>query len=62
VTRIVVVSAGLSQPSSTRLLADRLATATAALDGDAQVEVIELRDLAPDHLLTGFALTPFAEL
>lgn len=58
---IVVVSAGLGQPSSTRLLADRLAAATAAaLREDAvepRVEVIELRDHAQDltnHLLTGF--------
>src|SRR3954454_6256975 len=59
---IAVVSAGLSTPSSTRLLADRLAEATvAALRAraeDATVEVVELRgharDLA-DHLTTGFA-------
>ena len=58
-TRIVVISAGLSQPSSTRLLADRLATATRGeLGGEATVEVVELRDHAhdiTDHLLTGFA-------
>ena len=60
--RITVVSAGLSQPSSTRLLADRLADATArrlAGDGiEAQVEVLELRDFAQDvtnNLITGFA-------
>ncbi|PPF78927.1 NADPH-dependent FMN reductase [Subtercola sp. Z020] len=59
---LVVVSAGLSQPSSTRLLADRLAAATldrlSALDAPTTVEVIELRDLAHDitnNLLTGFA-------
>lgn len=55
---IAVVTAGLSQPSSTRLLADRLAEATrAALGPDAAVEVIELRDIAVDitnNLLTGF--------
>ena len=55
--KLVVVSAGLSQPSSTRLLADRL---TAAVTGrvDVEVTVIELRDLAHDitnNLLTGFA-------
>ena len=55
--KLVVVSAGLSQPSSTRLLADRL---TAAVEGrlDAEFTVIELRDLAHDitnNLLTGFA-------
>jgi FMN reductase len=59
---LAVVSAGLSQPSSTRLLADRLAAATAAalqVQGiDVEVEVIELRDLAhdlTDNLLTFFA-------
>ncbi|MFE6485462.1 CE1759 family FMN reductase [Streptomyces sp. NPDC057757] len=44
-TKLVVVSAGLSVPSSTRLLADRLAAATAR-DADADVQVVELRDLA----------------
>ncbi|MEV5936765.1 FMN reductase [Streptomyces sp. NPDC052079] len=49
--RLVVVSAGLSVPSSTRLLADRLAAvaapaATAPEPGPADVRVIELRDLA----------------
>ena len=58
---IVVVTAGLSTPSSTRLLADRLATASATALREAGVEVrtevIELRDHAQDltnHLLTGF--------
>ena len=57
--RLVVISAGLSQPSSTRLLGDRLATATRnELDEETTVEVVELRDYAhdiTDHLLTGFA-------
>jgi FMN reductase len=55
---LVVVSAGLSRPSSTRLLADRLATATvSSADGPLTVSVVELRDLAHDlmnHMLTGF--------
>jgi FMN reductase len=55
---IAVVSAGLSQPSSTRLLADKLAAATAAgLPAGTQIVTIELRDLAHDivnNLLTGF--------
>jgi FMN reductase len=58
---LVVVTAGLSQPSSTRLLGDRLAAATerALADEGTEVrtEVIELRDHAQDlvnHLLTGF--------
>jgi FMN reductase len=60
--RIAVVSAGLSNPSSTRMLADRLAAETvkalAARDIEASVDVIELRDYAHDitnNLLTGFA-------
>ena len=60
--RIAVVSAGLSNPSSTRMLADRLAAATiaelTASDITATADVIELRDLAHDitnNLLTGFA-------
>jgi FMN reductase len=66
VTRIVVVSAGLSVPSSTRLLADRLAAATTrALGADeTELTVIELRDLAhqlTDHLLTGFPPAELAE-
>jgi FMN reductase len=51
---IAVVSAGLSQPSSTRLLADQLAAAA----GHAEVGVFELRELAHDitnALVTGFA-------
>ena len=58
---IAVVSAGLSQPSSTRMLADKLADATveklAAQDIQAIVETFELRDVATDimnHMLTGF--------
>lgn len=64
-TRLVVVTAGLSQPSSTRLLADRLAAATRdALAGPVDVQVVELRDLAhpiADAMLTGFASGPLAE-
>jgi FMN reductase len=62
--RIAVISAGLSNPSSTRLLADRLSAATvkhlAAAGIEAQVDVFELRDYAHDitnNLLTGFAPT-----
>ncbi|MFC5501344.1 FMN reductase [Lysinimonas soli] len=65
--KIVVISAGLSQPSSTRLLADRLAQATVKRLADdgvaAEVQVIELRDLAQDitnNLLTGFAAPKLA--
>ncbi|GAA2710726.1 CE1759 family FMN reductase [Actinoplanes palleronii] len=59
---LVVISAGLSQPSSTRLLADQLSAAAvraaAQLGVTLDVQVVELRDLAheiTDHMLTGFA-------
>lgn len=57
-TSLVVVSAGLSNPSSTKLLADRLTAATVEALEDVEVTHVELRDLAhqlTDHLLTGFA-------
>lgn len=63
-TRIVVVSAGLSNPSSTRLLADRLGAATAEALADAEVVHVELRELAhelTDHLLTGFPAPALAD-
>ncbi|MGW4912438.1 FMN reductase [Streptomyces sp. NPDC004270] len=44
--KLVVVSAGLSVPSSTRLLADRLAAAVGRQAAGVEVEVVELRDLA----------------
>jgi FMN reductase len=56
--KLAVVTAGLSVPSSTRLLADRLAAATvAAASEPVSVSVVELRDIALDvtkNLLTGF--------
>jgi FMN reductase len=59
---LVVISGGLSVPSSSRLLADRLADATRSALGasgeDVVVETVELREHAhaiTDHLLTGFA-------
>jgi FMN reductase len=57
-TSVVVVSAGLSVPSSTRLLADRLVAATAEALEEVEVTHVELRDLAhelTDRLLTGFS-------
>jgi FMN reductase len=54
--KLVVVSAGLSVPSSTRLLGDRLAAATAGRAA-AEVRVVELRELAVEiahHLTSGF--------
>lgn len=60
--RIAVISAGLSNPSSTRMLADRLLAATSRelteRDIEATADVFELRDYAHDitnNLLTGFA-------
>ena len=59
---IVAVSAGLGQPSSTRMLGDRLAEATVAelqaRGVAASVEHVELRDVAHEivnAMLTGFA-------
>jgi FMN reductase len=50
--RLAVVSAGTSDPSSTRLLADRIAERTAALaarrGGAVTVSVIELREISAD--------------
>jgi FMN reductase len=72
--KLVVISAGLSQPSSTRLLADRLTTATVdrlregtstGSGTDVDVTVVELRDLAHDitnNLLTGFASPKLQEI
>ena len=66
-TSIVVISGGLSQPSATKLLADRLAQATLrelGLRGERpEVVWVELRELAHDitnHLLTGFPAPPLA--
>lgn len=59
--KLVAVSAGLSTPSSTRLLADRLAEAAhgelAGRGLDPTTEVVELRELAvavANNLVTGF--------
>lgn len=73
-TSLVVVSGGLSNPSASRLLADRLAAATVArltADGPAggtadpvTMDVVELRELAhplADNLLTGFPTGPLAD-
>ncbi|WP_330283101.1 FMN reductase [Streptomyces sp. NBC_00588] len=54
--KLVVVSAGLSVPSSTRLLADRLAAAVGRRT-PVDTEVVELRDLAVEiahNLTSGF--------
>ncbi|GAA6526876.1 CE1759 family FMN reductase [Intrasporangium sp. DVR] len=59
-TRLAVVTAGVTEPSSTRLLADRLTEAVVrALPAEeVSVEVIEVRAVAHDltnNVLTGFA-------
>jgi FMN reductase len=66
--RLTAVAAGLTVPSSTRLLADRLAEAVRrdlADDGrDVEVRVVELRDLAVDianNLVAGFPSPRLAE-
>ena len=58
---LAVVTAGLSTPSSTRLLSDRLAVAvTRALEAAGETVVVDVVELPPlahalaDHLLTGF--------
>jgi len=62
--RLVVVSAGASDPSSTRLLADRTADRVAALAAShghpVTVSVIELREIAADisAALTSALITP----
>jgi FMN reductase len=60
-TTIAVVTAGLTQPSSTRLLGDQLAAAVrdilAAATVDVEIVTVDLREHAHDltnHLLTGF--------
>ncbi|WP_431915141.1 FMN reductase [Nonomuraea jabiensis] len=62
--KLVVVTAGLTQPSSSRLLADRLAEAVTR-QAQAEVRVIELRDLAVDianNFVTGFPNTRLREV
>lgn len=68
-TKLVAFSAGLSQPSSTRLLADRMSSVSGQLlqkrGVTAEIETVELRDYAHDivdNLLTGFASPRLEEL
>ena len=67
--KIAVVSAGLSDPSSTRMLADRIVQAVfTELDArgeEREARVFELRDVAHDitnNLLTGFAPKALADV
>ena len=52
--RLVVVAAGLRQPSTTRMLADRLAAAAERdlrrSGRDVQLRVIELREIGRAHV------------
>ncbi|WP_422934721.1 FMN reductase [Sinomonas sp. P47F7] len=66
--KLVVISAGLGTPSSSRLLADQLGDATARLAAGLGVEVevttYELRDLAvniANNFVTGYAAPRLAE-
>lgn len=57
--RIAVVSAGMGEPSSTRLLADRLGNSVAGQLDSVAVETIDLREIAVDitrSMLGGFAV------
>ncbi|MFF3689200.1 FMN reductase [Streptomyces sp. NPDC002187] len=65
---LVVVSAGLGVPSSTRLLGDRITESVrrelAGTDLAVQVRVVELRDLAvmiANNFVTGFPVPALAE-
>jgi FMN reductase len=67
--RITVLSAGLGVPSSSRLLADQLAASAKRqllqAGYEAQVDIIELRDLAVDianNFVTGYAAPRLAEV
>lgn len=67
--RITVLSAGLGVPSSSRLLADQLASSAerqlAAAGYAADITVLELRDLAVDianNFVTGYAAPKLAEV
>lgn len=67
--KLIAVSGGLREPSSTRLLADRLGAAVRAglalADIEADIEVVELRHVAraiTDAMLTGFASPELEEV
>jgi len=70
-TRIIALSAGLSKPSSTRLLVERMAAHTSGQlaehgsSDEGGIEIVELRDYAHeivDNMLTGFAAPRLEEL
>ncbi len=57
-TRVVAISAGLSDPSTSRLLADRITAAVGDRLPGVSVETIELRPIA--HEITDAALSGYA--
>ncbi len=66
--KLAIISGGLREPSSTRLLADRIERSVreelAALDNEAESSFIELRPLGRaivDAMLSGFAPSPLKE-
>lgn len=62
---IVIVSAGLGVPSTTRLLADRFVAEAQAQVPDANVEIVELRDFAHpiiDAMISHFPSPELAEV
>lgn len=64
-TTITVLNAGLRTPSSSRLLADRIADAVSAGLPDADLRIVDLRDYAHpmmDALLSGFPTGGLAEV
>lgn len=56
--RIVAISAGVGDPSTTRMLTDKIADSARRAIGEASVEVLNLRELA--HEITDASLTGFA--
>lgn len=57
-TKLAVISAGITEPSSTKMLADRLTAAVRSQLADVEVDTVDVRDVAHDltnNVLTGFA-------
>lgn len=52
--RITAISSGLGQPSSTRLLTDRLAAGLRQAGAEAQIDVVEVREYAHDLINAEF--------
>lgn len=62
--KVLAISAGMGQPSATRMLVDRLSAATvkhagaAGLELDEPIEVIELRDIATELMSSEISRVP----